>query len=326
MKEIASAGGGSLLLRLRGREQAAIDEAMRTIGDRDADAKARVELIRLAGELQLKELPNVLFDVTSSDVEAEVMSASMAALQTYADPKVASWAVDNYASLNATNQKLAQELLASRLPWVRAMLDGIENEDVDPLSISIETVRKCLLLAGEDAELRSAIESRWGEGIAGETTETMKQEVARLSTLLNNQAGDVYQGQKLFRSNCGKCHKLFIDGGDIGPDLTTYQRSDVSTMALNIVNPSAEIREGFENYLVLTDEGRLITGLMVDRDNKVVVLRSAEGQTVTIDRDSIEESRVLGRSLMPEGLLNDLSDEQIIDLFAYLRSTQPLNN
>ena len=97
-------------------------------------------------------------------------------------------------------------------------------------------------------------------------------------------------------------------------------------MVLNIVNPSAEIREGFENYLVITDEGLAVSGLLVDRDNKVLTLRSAEGQTVTIERESIEESRVLGRSLMPEGLLQSLSDDQVVDLFAYLRSTQPLNN
>ena len=65
---------------------------------------------------------------------------------------------------------------------------------------------------------------------------------------------------------------------------------------------------------------------MVERDNQVVVLRTAEGQTITIERDSIEESRVLGRSLMPEGLLKQMSDEQVADLFACLRSTQPLNN
>ena len=154
----------------------------------------------------------------------------------------------------------------------------------------------------------------------------MQAEVERLSNLLNLQRGDVYEGQKLFGESCGKCHKLFIDGGDIGPDLTSYKRDDIPNMVLNVINPNAEIREGFENYVVITDDGQVITGLMVERDAKIVVLRTADGHTQTIQRESIEESRVLGHSLMPEGLLQQFSDDQIADLFAYLRSTQPLNN
>jgi hypothetical protein len=56
----------------------------------------------------------------------------------------------------------------------------------------------------------------------------------------------------------------------------------------------------------------------------VLVLRTAEGTSLAIDRDSIEERSVIGRSLMPEGLLAGLSDDEVRNLFAYLRSAQPL--
>jgi putative heme-binding domain-containing protein len=97
-------------------------------------------------------------------------------------------------------------------------------------------------------------------------------------------------------------------------------------MLLAIVNPSAEIREGFENFSVLTTDGRRLNGFLVDRDNQLVVLRGTDGQNVVLEQGEIDDMRAAGQSLMPDGLLDKLTDEQVRDLFAYLRSTQPLNN
>jgi putative heme-binding domain-containing protein len=138
--------------------------------------------------------------------------------------------------------------------------------------------------------------------------------------------GDPYKGKVLYTQSCGKCHILFDEGGRIGPNLTTYKRDDVSRILMNIVNPSAEIREGFESYLILTNEGRTATGFLFDQDNRVVVLRGVDGQNITLPRDQIEEMIPQKKSLMPEGLLKPLTPQQVRDLFAYLRSSQPLNN
>ena len=59
----------------------------------------------------------------------------------------------------------------------------------------------------------------------------------------------------LFTNTCAKCHTLFAQGGQIGPDLTAYKRDDLANMLAHIVNPSVEIREGFENHVLITDDG-----------------------------------------------------------------------
>jgi putative heme-binding domain-containing protein len=126
-------------------------------------------------------------------------------------------------------------------------------------------------------------------------------------------------------NQCGKCHKLFDQGGQIGPDLTSYKRDDLDNVLLHVVNPSAEIREGYENYVIATSDGRTVNGFLVDANNRLVVVRGQDGQTVTIPRDGIEEMQVTKTSIMPEGQLKQYTDQQIRDLFAYLRSSQPLN-
>ena len=123
---------------------------------------------------------------------------------------------------------------------------------------------------------------------------------------------------------CGKCHKLFDDGGDIGPDLTSLNRNDLRRALVNVINPSIEIRAGYETYVLFTHDGRTLMGFIVDQDNQVVMLRTAEGQRLIIQREEIEEMRAIQRSIMPDGMLQPLSDQQIRDLFAYLRASQPL--
>ena len=75
---------------------------------------------------------------------------------------------------------------------------------------------------------------------------------------------------------------------------------------------------------VMTEDGRALNGFLVEKDEKIVVLRGADGQNIIVNRDKIDDMRVIPQSLMPEGLLKGLNEQQVRDLFAYLRSTQPL--
>jgi putative heme-binding domain-containing protein len=123
---------------------------------------------------------------------------------------------------------------------------------------------------------------------------------------------------------CGVCHKLFFKGGNLGPDLTAYQRDNLGTMLLSIVNPNAEIREGFQQVQVETTDGRSLTGFLTDRDTQVTVLRGLDGQDVVLRSSEIKSLEASGSSLMPEGLLEGLDEKALRDLFAYLRISQPI--
>jgi putative heme-binding domain-containing protein len=148
--------------------------------------------------------------------------------------------------------------------------------------------------------------------------------IAEVETLLKQGAGNPYEGEKLFLQLCANCHRLNFKGGNIGPDLTTYQRDNLGTMLPSIFDPNAEIREGFQYYLVKTKDGRSLSGFLVDRDSQITVLRGIEGADIALRDAEIETMQPVGRSLMPEGLLDPLSDQQLRDFFAYLRIAQPL--
>jgi putative heme-binding domain-containing protein len=156
------------------------------------------------------------------------------------------------------------------------------------------------------------------------TTAEMEKQIKRLAGVIRGGVGDPYNGRTLFQASCAACHTLFGQGGQVGPDLTPYKRDELDTLLLNIVNPSAEIREGYENYLVEMKDERSLNGFLVEQNSQVVVLRGLDGQNAALDRKDIVKLGTSGMSLMPEGLLDGMNDQQARDLFAYLRSSQPL--
>jgi putative heme-binding domain-containing protein len=127
-------------------------------------------------------------------------------------------------------------------------------------------------------------------------------------------------GEMIFADRCGKCHQLFGKGESVGPKLDSYDRTNLQFWLTAIIAPNIEIREGYQLYQVVTVDGRVLTGLIAGEDLNSTSLRTADGQLVTLSKDSIEHLQAMKSSLMPEGLLQELRPTQIQQLFVYLAS------
>jgi putative heme-binding domain-containing protein len=322
VKAMAARGGASLALRLRLGEETAVEEALKLVGDGRAAVKDRLPLLQVLGEVKQTRAVPILLQVVGEAREAALRQAALAALQPYDDPSIGAAVVRLHDALPHDVREAAHTLLLSRKSWTRQLLEAVAAGKIDRKGIPLDVVRRMTLHRDEGIE--QLVRQFWGK-VQGVSTAEMRVRLDRYEKVVRGGSGSPYQGKKLFEASCARCHTLFGKGGQVGPDLTSYKRDDLSNMLLSIVNPSAEIREGFETHLILTGDGRALTGFVVERDNRVVVLRSADGQDLRLERGNIEEMRVVPQSLMPEGLLDGLSEQQVRDLFAYLRSTQPLN-
>ena len=127
------------------------------------------------------------------------------------------------------------------------------------------------------------------------------------------------RGRVLYDQTCGTCHRLFGEGGDIGPDLTGSNRTDLDYLLRNILDPNAEIPNIYRAATIELDDGRVIAGMIAGETPSLVTLRTTN-EVVPISRSEIRTLTQADVSMMPEGLLNPLSDPQIRDLIAYLRS------
>jgi putative heme-binding domain-containing protein len=319
---LAQHAGKSVVLGLRQGQADAVEAALKVIGDGKADKTEQLQYIQILGEVNQPSCVPVLLQVVSRGGDDSLRGAALTSLQKYDDPRIPATVIDAYPKFNDDLKSVAQTLLASRASSTIQFLDAIDAGKIDPKSVPPEVVQKFTL--HRDDRIGSLVAKHWGE-LKPATSEELEREVGRLAGIIRSSAGSPAAGKKIFMNQCGKCHKLFDQGGQIGPDLTSYKRDDVESLLLHVVNPSAEIREGFENFLIATTDGRTLSGFLADQTNRLVILRGQDGQNITIPRDEIDEMVVTKASLMPEGQLKQYNDQQLRDLFAYLRSSQPLN-
>jgi len=321
VKAMARHGAGTLPVRLRQGGTDAIQEALEIIGNEKAKAAQRLEYVEILGDLKLPSTAPALLRLIENSSNHELRKATISAVKVLEDPGIAERVVALYPTFDADSLLAAQTLLASRPSSAWQLAKAVEVGRIKPAAVPVNVVRKIKLY--NDEKLVELVEKIWPSTGVPSSAE-MEKQITRLAQVLRSGSGNPYNGRLLFSNTCASCHTLFASGGHVGPDLTQYQRNDLDNLLLQIVNPSAQIREGYENFNVETKDGRSLSGFMADKDNQIVILRGFDGQNVAIERKEIVEMKASALSLMPEGLLDPLTDPQVRDLFAYLRSSQPL--
>jgi putative heme-binding domain-containing protein len=245
----------------------------------------------------------------------------MLSLRRYDDPQIAPSVLGVLPKMTEDEQLAAFRMLAARPRWAVQLLAAIRRGEIDSRRVPSDLVQELRLL--RDDEVVTAVREVFG-GAESKDQAGFKQEIDRLLSIIAVQPGIPRNGRELFAQHCAKCHALFSKGGIAGPDLTTFPRHDLPNLLQHIVDPNAAIREGYLTSLVIMSDGRVLSGVMVDQDTKLVVLRGSDGKDLPLSREEIEEIEASKISLMPEGLLKDFSEDDVRDLVAYLRSSQPV--
>jgi len=322
-------GVGSPAFAVRRGDPAAIRRALATVADESAPRPERLEFLGVLSEVPVPgAIPALAQAYRGAAKDDALRQAALMALQPHEDPAIAGIILGAWPALGPAARATAQTVLSSRVSWSRALVDtlqprpaGAAPSQVKAESISLGTVRR--LRQHADPELRARVAALWPE-TRTPTTREMEALIRKRADIVRTGSGDPYNGRTLFQNTCAGCHRLFGQGGQVGPDLTVYDRSDLDSMLLSIVNPGAEIREGYEQIHLETRDGRLLSGFLAERDDQTLVLRTLDNQTVAVPVAEVLEQDRPAASLMPEGLLDGFKDQEVRDLFAYLRSTQPL--
>ncbi|RLS57580.1 MAG: hypothetical protein DWH91_04040 [Planctomycetota bacterium] len=136
--------------------------------------------------------------------------------------------------------------------------------------------------------------------------------------------GDAAQGRAVFfgtKAACATCHRIGKEGGSVGPDLSTLGAiREPRDLLESILFPSNSFARGYRSYTVVTTEGQTHTGVMPRESTDAIVLRTATLAELTIPRLEIEELAESNASIMPQGLETRLSETELRDLLAYLKS------
>ena len=136
--------------------------------------------------------------------------------------------------------------------------------------------------------------------------------------------GDPRRGEKLFWSQpnqCGGCHRIGDRGTAVGPDLSTIGKlRSREDLLESLLEPSRRIEPKYATYVAATADGLSLTGLLVSRDERWVVLRDSKGKEGMLAARDVEELRPSRASLMPDGQLAEMTAQEAADLINYLHS------
>jgi putative heme-binding domain-containing protein len=152
----------------------------------------------------------------------------------------------------------------------------------------------------------------------GEQFAAIAQKTARF-TALSAKAGDPVKGKALV-ALCQSCHMINGQGGQIGPNLSGAGAMGMEAVIRNIIEPNAAIEAAYRIFQVKLKAGEVIEAFYVSEDATAYVIRQAGGADRRVPKAEVASAKYLRRSLMPEGLLDGFTDEQITDLFSYLKT------
>ena len=125
----------------------------------------------------------------------------------------------------------------------------------------------------------------------------------------------------MFNQTCFGCHRLHGEGGTIGPDLTALNRSDLDYLLENIITPSAVVADEYKMSMVVTNDGQVYSGVVSGEDAREIEMRAANSEEILLtSKSQVTDVEQTELSMMPEGLLDHLSNEEVIDLITYLQS------
>ena len=222
-----------------------------------------------------------------------------------------------FKQMTPDHRRAVIETLATRKPYAVALLEAIQRGKISRDDIPAHVARSLHQLLG-DRFVKVFGDVRQ----VGEDREKLLLKYKKMLTSEAIAAADPRRGRAVFEKTCATCHTLYGVGGQVGPDLTGSNRANLDYILLNSVDPSFDVPDAYKTVTVVTVDGRVINGVLAEEDGARIVLKTAEQPRVVVAKADIEERRVSPKSMMPDGQLEQMKKQEMIDLIRYLRTTE----
>jgi len=265
----------------------------------------------------IHQRPDDLADVCIKVLQdARINSVAAQGLALDDSPRSAQKMIEAYRRFRSPERPKVIAILASRPSFANVLLTAIEEGKIPSAEVTAYDARAIHSLG--DEALSARVSEVWGE-IRQTPQDRHEAMIALKEKLKSNDSNriDLSSGRAIYQNLCGKCHKLYGEGQAIGPDLTGSNRNDLDYLVENVIDPSAVVSKDYRVSLIRMDDGRVINGVIVSRNERTLQLQT-QTERMVIDRDEVEEIKLTTQSPMPEGQLENLTDAQVRDLFGYL--------
>jgi putative membrane-bound dehydrogenase-like protein len=242
-----------------------------------------------------------------------LQQAALRTLTRSADPAVADLLLEAWPSLPPQTRHLALDELTRRESWTLALLARVEDGRLTRNVFDAD--RRARLLRHPSPAVRHRAESLLSQPDAPTRSTVLEQFRPALHL-----EGSSLRGHELYTRLCASCHRLGNEGREVGPDLLAVAGNSNERLLQSILDPNAVVLPGFEAYQVALDDGEELDGLIAGDTGPSLLLRLSDGATRSLDRQRIQSLHTSGVSLMPEGLEEGLTPQDLADLIAVIQN------
>ena len=271
----------------------------------------RVVAVRLLAHRTFGEAGDLLFGLLDQKETQSVQLAALTTLARFADPQVGLRLTALWNSFTPRLQAETLTVLLARPERAGVLLKAIEAGDIR--ANALDTTQTKMLQTYRDPKVRQLAVK-----VLAAATASSKQQIIdgySASLTLN---GDVARGRKIYQERCISCHRAGGEGFMLGPDLVTVKTTGKEKLLTNIVDPNREVRPEFAAFTVETKDDESYVGLVVNQTAAAVTLQQAYGKEDVIPRANITKMHSQGLSIMPEGLEQNLTPQDMADLLEYI--------
>jgi len=278
-----------------------------TLGDRRASLKA----------LLAQQNKQVFTELLALLEEPAMRLDAIRAYGVVEQPRAAELLLKLYPKLVAQEKRAVIETLATRKTYAQVLLAAMKAKAVAREEVPTYVARSLQAILGDSfTEVYGPVR---------EVAQDKTQLIAKYKRLLTPAAlskADPVHGRAVFQKTCAACHTLYNTGGKVGPNITGSNRANLNYILLNLLDPSYDVPESYKMVMITTVNGRVLSGVIGEENDQRLVLKTAEQPRVVIPKDDIDLRRVSPLSLMPEGQLLKMKNQEVLDLIKYLQTDQ----
>ncbi|GIW97544.1 MAG: hypothetical protein KatS3mg111_0877 [Pirellulaceae bacterium] len=307
------------IAQLVGLAQAAL-EAEVANEEPSGDAKSateQIQAIRLIAAIDRADLWENIARLIDGAPPHSVWQAALESYHRRHPQAAAQLVVQRFSPWSPLRQRTALPILLSHPQSRQRLLAALESKELTPRQVGIDTLRQLKKISSSAAQ---DIE-QWIASMRADDRPTV---VRRYQQALA-WPGDAVAGQQVFAKNCASCHRIGELGHAVGPDISDSRTQTPAQLLVAILDPNAAIDAAYFRYTVLTDDDRIVEGLLAEETPQTIVLLQQDGQRLLLGREEVVELRSTGVSLMPEGLEAQIDPQQMADLIAFIKGWRYLD-
>ena len=266
--------------------------------------------------LALQQRPELVAELSGLLDDPGLRFDAIRAIAGYDNEPLGKLLLERYPKLTTAEKAEAIQTLASRPKYGWLLTQALAKKTIQKRDVPTYVARQLRRVVG------SGFVEVWGPIDHVNLDEKAYAKYRNLLTDKSVASASAPKGRMVFQNTCGPCHKMYGEGGIIGPELTGSNRANLDYLLGNILDPSAEIQDDYKMVVVTTRDGRTYVGNIAKENDRNLTLRVVGQDAVVLNKSDIQSREVNPVSMMPTGLLEPLSEAEVKNLVAYLRTVK----